>query len=284
MYFGAHVKKATTLLDTIKSVQAANGNALQLFVSNPMSAALPNMQAYEQISKEVREYCTQNDFKLVIHASYTINLAKEPKQNKRALDLKDCYWINSLIHELMVSDMIGAIGVVVHVGKHTTNTKQEGIQNMLNAIKFIINELKTLHVKSKLIIETPAGQGTELLVNIDEFLDFYNSFTTDDKKHLGICIDTAHVWSAGYDINEYYEVVSKDNAKDIVAIHYNNSKKHKGSCVDTHEFLMDGKIPVDDLHKFIVNLKHDPVVILEKPSDNLLKEIHWMKSVIFLHD
>lgn len=284
LFIGAHIKKEANLMATIKKIQEAHGNALQIFVSNPMSAALPNMQAYEQISKEVKEYCSQTDFKLVIHASYTINLAKELKQNKRKMELKDCYWINSLIHELMVSDMLGATGVIVHVGKHTTNTKEEGMQHMYNAIKFIVQELKALHIKSKLIIETPAGQGTELLVNVHEFMEFYNSFTADEKKHLGICIDTAHIWSAGYDINEYYKIISKDNAKDIVAIHYNNSKKHQGSCVDAHDFLMDGKIPIDSLHDFVVTLKNNPIIILEKPSDDLQKEIHWIKSVIFLHD
>lgn len=283
-HIGAHIKKESSIINTIKNVQSAHGNALQLFVSNPMSVAPPNMKAYEEIAKEVKDYCQQSDFKLVIHASYTINLAKEPKENKRKMDMKDCYWIQLIIKELIASDLLAAVGVVVHVGKHTTNTKEEGIQHMYNAIKYITQQMRELSINSKLIIETPAGQGTELITDVQDFIQFYNRFNAEEKKHLGICIDTAHIWSAGYDINEYYDIISKNNAKDITVIHYNNSKKHLSSRVDAHEFLLEGKIPPDSLEHFITKLKTNPVIILEKPSDNLEKEIKWIKSVLFLHD
>lgn len=280
-YIGAHIKKETgPLINTIKMMQSHGGNALQIFVSNPRSASSPNMEVYQAASNEICEYCRTNDFKLIIHSSYTINLAKEPKMGKRVLELKDCYWINCLIDELIVSEMLGAIGVVVHVGKHTTQSEANGLNHMINAVRYVVQVLDKLQMSSKLIIETPAGAGTELLKTVEEFTDFYNIFSQQEKRHLGICIDTAHIWSSGYNVSEYYNKLSKHNAKDIVAIHLNNSKKNQGSMVDAHEHILleTAKIPLQDLQIFVANLKHKPVIILETPSGDIEQEVKWVKQ------
>lgn len=284
MNIGAHIKKESgSLIKTLEIIKESNGNALQLFVSNPRSAEHSNIENYSKMANDINEYCNKNSFQLVIHAPYTINLAKEPKINKRTIELKDCYWISLMINQLLVSDLIGAIGVVVHVGKHTTNGKEKAMEYMYNSIKYIIQELKHLKIKSKLIIETPAGAGTELLNEIDEFIKFYNMFTIEEKKHLGICLDTAHIWSSGYDIIEYYKYIYKYNPNDILVIHLNNSKKEQGSNVDNHDTLFEGKMPIKDLEEFIKfskNNKKKPIIILETPSEkNLHKEIDWVKNI-----
>lgn len=285
-YIGAHIKKESgNLLKTIQVVQQSGGNSLQLFVSNPRSAQLPNMQVYQNMADEIRQYCSTTNFKLVIHSSYTINLAKEPKVGKKTLDLKDCYWINLLMHELMVADMLGALGVVVHVGKHTTNSPEKGLEYMYKAMTFILETMATNDMKTKLILETPAGAGTELLKIVEEFGQFYNSIAS---KHLAICIDTAHIWSSGYQVTEYYNKLTsilKQNTKDIAVIHYNNSKKEKGSCADVHDHIFgkEAKIPISDLQEFIINLRHhkqNPMIIFETPSDDIAHEFKWLNQVI----
>jgi len=285
-YLGAHINKVdNSLIKTIEVIKQNNGNALQLFASNPRSISSPNIESYKAISSEIQKYCQQNDFKLIIHSSYTVNLAKKPSNGKRTIDLKDCYWIKLLIDELIASDIIGSIGVIVHVGKYTTETYEKGLEFMYKAIKYIITQMEASNIKSKLIIETPAGAGTELLNNIDEFIQFYNNFSDEEKKYLGICVDTAHIWSSGYDINEYYNIIAKKNMKDIMVVHFNNSKKNKGSHVDTHDTIFDGKIPLDNLKDFIIKLnisknKHVPLIILEKPSAKLDKEFEWINNLI----
>lgn len=280
-YIGAHIKKESgTLLKTIHNIKKNGGNALQLFVSNPRSAQLPNLEVYKNMSDEILEYCNLTDFKLVVHSSYTINLSKDPKVGKKSLDLKDCYWINLLLHELIVADIIGAVGVIVHVGKYTKNTKEQGLYYMKNAIQYILKELNAMNLNAKLIIETPAGAGTELLTSVQDFIMFYNDFSKDEKKNLGICIDTAHIWSSGYDVAEYYNELAKHNAKDILVVHFNNSKKDKGSKADVHDSLFgqDSKIPIKELQKFMNILKHNPIIILETPSDSYSQEILWIKN------
>jgi deoxyribonuclease-4 len=286
MYTGAHIKKESgSLIRTIKVIQQRQGNALQLFVSNPRSASLPNFESYHSMSEEVREYCRATDFKLIVHSSYTVNLSKEPMNGKKRLELKDCYWINLLLHELIVSEMLGSAGVVVHVGKHTTNTPEKGLDNMFAAMKYIVGKLREGGMHTKLILETPAGAGTELLKTAEEFIAFYNRFSTDEKRYLGICIDTAHVWSSGYDIIDYYTKVIQHNAKDIIVIHFNNSKKEQGSNTDAHESILvkNGKIPLAQLVSILkaaTSLK-SAMIILETPNDTLVEEeIKWIHSMI----
>jgi|688.fasta_scaffold00834_48 deoxyribonuclease-4 len=278
-YIGAHINKESgSLIKTMNVIKKQNGNALQLFVSNPRSASLPNMQTYQEASKEIQEYCIQHDFKLVIHASYTINLAKEPKEGKKTMEWSDCYWIKLLLHELIAADMIGAMAVVVHVGKYTSSKPDAALMNMFKAISYIVDNMHELKLKCKLLIETPAGAGTELLTDIRDFLQFYNTFDASQKKYMGICLDTAHIWSTGYDINEYYKIVKESNAKDVLVIHFNNSKREKGSHVDAHETLFNGDIPQDSLQHFADSLSHQPIIILEKPSSDMKKEFQFIEE------
>jgi deoxyribonuclease-4 len=277
-FIGAHIKKQTSVVNTLKTLEKEGGNVAQIFVSNPRSVQGGNIQKYKEESKDIRDFCKDKKMKIVIHAPYTINLARELKDGKRIQDIEDCYCAKVLINNLEISDIINSIGVVFHVGKHTTNTKERGEQNMYNSLKFIISKMKEKQIQSKLILETPAGAGTELLTNYTEFIDFYDKFTNDEKQYLKICLDTAHIWSAGCDINEYYFNI-KSIIKDVIVIHLNNSKKNKGSKVDVHETIFEGKMETETIRTFIKNLKHNPVIVLEKPSDNIDKEILWIQDI-----
>ena len=272
-YLGAHISKESTIMKTLIKIKESDATALQLFVSNPRSVALPNLIKIKKEADDIIKFCKDNDIKIVIHASYTINLAKPFNNGKKSIEIKDCLWIQSLIAELEVANLINACGVVVHVGKYTTQTKEEGLENMRKAIKYIINEIKELKLNSKLILETPAGQGTELLTDLKDFIDFYNSFSNLEKDYFKICIDTAHVWSSGYNPLEAYNQIAKTNKNDILVVHYNNSKRLKGSKVDVHDEIFKGKIDQHELNNVYNKTNNNIIVILEKPSDNLKKEI-----------
>lgn len=280
LYIGVHINKGSkSLLDIIKTVNLNGGNVLQLFAGNPRSCSLSNIDNYKLIAEEVKDYCYTNNFKLVIHTPYTINMASVLKNNKRIIELEEAYWVKLLINQLIISDIIGSIGIVVHVGKYTTNTYENGINNMYNCIIYIISQMKKYNISSKLIIETPAGAGTELLCDINEFINFYNKFTKEEKKYLGICLDTAHIWSSGYNISDYYDIIEKKNKSDIIIIHLNNSKKEKGSKKDLHDNIFDGKMVLSDIQIFVQKLKTNPIIVLECPSDNFKKDISWVKKI-----
>jgi deoxyribonuclease-4 len=186
-----------------------------------------------------------------------------------------------LLHELYISHIISSAGVIVHVGKHTTQSQEYGLENMRIAIEYIIDELHKNEVNAKIILETPAGQGTELLTNLNDFVDFYNSFSNPQKKYLGICLDTAHIWAAGYELSEAYKIICNKNAGDLIAIHLNNSKVAQGSNVDRHAVLFDkdGTISRNSIKQFLelfTDSKHKPMIILETPSPQYSYELEWI--------
>lgn len=274
-YVGAHINRDKTIVKTMENIKNAGGNALQIFVSSPRSTALTDMAKYNSVSREIKEYLKQNDFKLVIHSPYVINVASEFKNGKRTLTIDECYWIKTIINQLEISDLIGSIGVVLHVGKHVKLSYNDGLENMRTAIKYVLNDISKKKLNTKLILETPAGQGTELLTDLNDFIKFYNSFTKDEQKYLGICLDTAHTWALGYDLDEAYDLLfSKSNAKNITLIHLNNSQVKKGARKDRHETILDGMIPNDKMNNFIKSIKKNKtVIILETPSTDYDKEI-----------
>lgn len=269
-FIGAHIKREKTLSDTIKHIIENKGNALQIFASNPRGTKITslNKKFFDIIDIKIK------NFALIIHLPYTINLAMPAIYNKRIIDLKDCYWIQIIINELKIADLIGALGCVVHCGKHTSNTPENGLKIMKNALEFIIEEMMNLKIKAKIILETSCGQGTELISNYKDFLDFYNSFNDEQKEFLKICIDTCHIWAAGHELSEVYELTkTNDNLKDVMVIHFNNSKNPKNSHLDRHEIIDKGHIPLDQLLKFIkLFRKFNTIVILEMPDENRLAE------------
>ena len=286
IYVGAHINREKTIIKTMETITKNGGNCLQLFVSNPRSSSLVNIDNYINITDDVKDYISKNNFKLVIHSSYTINLARDFKNDKRTVPINECVWIKILLHELYISHLINSSGVIVHVGKHTTLSYNKGIENMRTAIEYIINELEKNNIKTKIIIETPAGQGTELLTNLNEFIDFYNSFSKEQKKYLGICLDTAHISATDYELNEAYNIICNKNANDLIVIHLNNSSVKKGSNIDRHATLFDstnGTISLKVIKQFLElfkDNKHVPIIILETPSIEYSQEIKWIYTTI----
>jgi deoxyribonuclease-4 len=286
IYVGAHINREKTIIKTMETITKNGGNCLQLFVSNPRSSSLVNIHNYLDIAEDIKEYKSKNNFKTIIHSSYTINLARDFKNGKRAIPINECIWIKILLHELYISQLINSSGVIVHVGKHTTLSYEYGLENMRIAIEHIIEEMKNNNIKAKIIIETPAGQGTELLTNLNEFIDFYNSFSKEQKKYLGICLDTAHIWASNYELNEAYNIICNKNANDLIVIHLNNSVVKKGSNVDRHAPIFDsanGTIPITAIKEFIElfkDNKHVPIIILETPSIEYSQEIKWIYANI----
>ena len=273
-YIGAHISKDITILKTIQNILLNNGTALQIFVSSPMNSSLPDINKITNESNNVKNILQENNFKLVVHGSYVINLANS-KINKRFVDIQDRWWINLLIKELDAAEILNAEGVVIHVGKYTTSTILDATNTMYLSIKYIIDYLINKNYNTKLILETPSGVGTELLKDIDDFINFYDKFTLNEKKKIKICIDTAHIWSSGYEINDYLNKF-KNIIQNVIVIHLNNSKVKKGAKVDRHEYIDNGLIEKKDLERFLKNIKNNPLIILEKPNTNYSKEIEWI--------
>jgi deoxyribonuclease-4 len=182
------------------------------------------------------------------------------------------------MNDLIYAEKVGAIGSIFHVGKHLKQSVQEGIEIMYDFISTVITELQKINSKSIYILETCAAQGSELLSNLEDFGKFYHRFNDTQKENLKICIDTCHVFAAGYSLKSendaitFIEIVQENIGwNNIAVIHLNDSKKDVGCCVDRHENLCMGCIGQDDENglKTIVNHCYSLKIplILETPHD-----------------
>jgi deoxyribonuclease-4 len=241
---GFHVPKDKTFKKSIQIPHLkSNINAFQLFVRNPRQMKI--VQYKEKEAEEAKKYITDNNLFVISHATYLLNTATK--------DDKWDFKIESALNDLLYAEKIGAKGSVFHVGKHLKQTPEDGTNIMFEHISTVINCLQELNSKSIYILETCASCGTELLSDLKDFGDFYHRFTAKQKENIKICIDTCHVFSAGYSLKteedsiKFIELVNKYiNWENVLVIHLNDSKKDVGCCVDRHANICQGCISKDD--------------------------------------
>ena len=287
-YFGTHYSKGQPPLDkainsAFDDILSLGGNMIQIFISNPMGRHKKDfIGKFSNYGENIKKILKKRKCAIVIHSPYLLNLAK------KVISPQEAYWIKAFYEELIVADMIGAIGCVIHVGKALELSEDISLNYMFLALKYLIKEVKENNLKVKIILETAAGQGTELLSNLHHLAIFYNKFSTEEKKILKICIDTCHIFSAGHDIRKKEQVdtlfknIKKDfGMKNIALIHLNDSKREFNSHVDRHEKLGFGKIGLEGLKRFIdYAYRYKIPIILETPNNGYLKEIPLIKKTI----
>lgn len=264
---GRHISKDKYLLDSIKKVhdrlplEPNYKIPIQIFTGNPQSYSRSNIIDANKIYNHIN----LNKINLFVHSAYIVNLSEET--DKKTIQL------NYLKKELEISSEIGAKGVVVHVGKYLKRIPKEAMNTMFNNIIDVLNDKGTEIVEEeetfcekscKLIIETPAGSGTELLTNIDDFIDFIKKLKeTEHSDKIGVCIDTCHVYSSGYEPDYYIQTVL-DSGLTIDLVHLNDSKTKKYSKVDRHETPGEGFIGAKTLNKCIdICNKHNIPCVIE---------------------
>lgn len=283
-FYGCHLS-SNNIFDSINEVNKYQGNFIQIFVSNPIGKpAKDALKKYKTIGPDIKKYCLNNLTKIVIHSPYTLNFAKEFNE--------DSYWIKNILLDLRIAHEIGAIGCVIHVGKYLDLDINVATQNMYNSLKYIISIIKKEKLNSILILETAAGQGTELFVTedntLDELANFYHRFTKDDKKYLKICVDTCHIFSAGFDISSkkkvrYFFILFEKmiGLQYLALIHFNDSKTEYNSHKDRHEKIGNGQIKTSGLIEFLKQAyKFKIPLILETHGDAYKKEIPWINKII----
>lgn len=223
---GYHTQKLKTVTATLLNLQGANNKPYQMFLSGPQSTkiAIKDQELAEasamQQSSQVRMY---------VHSAYVINLCHEP-------GTKENYGVVCLQKTLRYSNLMGLKGVVVHVGKSTTQPLGPAIENMRTNIAMALDAATET---CPLLLETPAGQGTETLTTYDDFVAFVQSFNT---PRLRICVDTCHVFATGQNPLEYIQKIYTTDPTLLKLVHFNDSATPCGSCVDRHAYIGTGKI------------------------------------------
>lgn len=254
----------------MKDIKKFNINTFQSFIRNPRGYNMRRFD-YNEI-KTLREFMTSRDiFPYFVHAGYIINLCS-PSEKIRTSSIK------IVAQDLKIASKLGANYYIIHFGSHPD--KKTGLELFYTALKEIVT-----HTEVEIVLENTAGEGNKLGASLDEIL-----WITTRIRNIGICLDTAHLFSAGYDIrdsevvNEIFTCLDKTISRErLKLIHLNDSYYPLGANKDRHHHIGKGYIGEDGFRNFLAH----PVVrslplILETPKKNEKDDFINLNKVKYL--
>jgi deoxyribonuclease-4 len=232
MIIGSHISQDNILEET-KNVYNKGGRIIQLFVEFDEKT----IEKY----KVLRKFLDDHKMLCVVHISYNIVITK--KWNKYS------WWVRELIGEIRVAEILGSFCVVLHINKNYGSI-DESIKNLCKTLTFVSNNVSK---NIQILLETPSGQGKEFCIELECLKKILNKL---NNSKFGICVDTCHIFVAGYDIKKnpikYFE--DFDNMiglSNLRLVHLNDSYSDCGSRVDRHENIGNGYIGLPTLTKIV---------------------------------
>lgn len=270
---GCHLSASKGFLHMGKEIVSIGGNTFQFFTRNPRGG-----QAKPVDEKDIelfKEYAEKNGIDIILaHSPYTLNACsadesiREFAKNTFADDLKRMEYIPGSLYNF-------------HPGSHV----KQGVETGTKYIVQMLNECLTKDMTTTVLLETMAGKGSEIGRSFEELRDIIDGVELKDK--LGVCLDTCHVYDAGYDIvnnldgvlEEFDRIIGIDRLR---AIHLNDSKNPFASHKDRHEKIGEGSIGCEAFARIINHekLKNLPFY-LETPNEleGYAKEIKLLKEM-----
>lgn len=189
------------------------------------------------------------------HNSYLINLASP----------KDDLWersIEAMIVEVQRAELLGLAGIVMHPGSFVDSTEEIGLQRIITALDRVTQA--TTGAKPELWLECTAGQGSCLGHRFEHIATILQGVKNPDR--FGVCIDTCHIFAAGYPLQtpEEYAVTMTEmdrtiGLKHIRAFHLNDSKKPLGSRVDRHEHIGEGHLGLEPFRHVLNDARFETI-------------------------
>ena len=271
---GCHLSVSNGFLATAKTCTEINANTFQFFTRNPRGGGAKKLDE-DDIKKFVDFKEEKNFAKVVAHAPYTMNICSS-REDVREFSRK------MMIDDLERMEHIPGNLYNFHPGSHTG----QGIETGIEKISKVLNEVLKKDMKTKVLLETMASKGSEVGGKFEEIGEIMKRVSLNEK--LGVCLDTCHIYDAGYDIVNNLDAVMEEFDKKIgidklCAIHLNDSKNALGSKKDRHEKIGQGYIGFEAI-KRIINRKEfkDLPFILETPQEDISgykKEIEMIKDM-----
>jgi len=243
-------------------------SAIQIFSKNGNQWKASPLKKEE--IKSFQDGLKENNIRAVFsHAAYLINLATvDPDIQTKSMD--------SMRVELQRAEALELPYVIVHPGSHKEAGELVGIMQIVENLTLLLDEFKKS--KTQIVLETTAGQGSSIGSKFEDFAEIFDRL--DWPKNIGLCVDTAHIFEAGYDIsdqkgydavmNELDEIIGLDY---IRAFHLNDSKTELGSRVDRHEHIGKGKIGKKGFEILLKDKRFfDIPMVLETPKGPEMEE------------
>ena len=275
-YIGAHVSAAGGVENAIKNAVEIGADGFALFTKNQRQWFAKPLSEKNII--KFKEYMQEHGFSadsVLPHDSYLINLG-HPEEEKREKSLK------SFIDEARRVESLGLKYLNFHPGSHLRKISEEECLDLISeSVNFAIKETESCIF----VLETTAGQGSNLGYKFEHLAYIIDKI--EDKERIGVCIDTAHIFAAGYDIRTkeaYEETMQKFEKiigfKYLKGMHINDSKAKFASRVDRHHSLGKGEIGIDAF-KFIMQDKridNIPLILETIEPEIWAEEIKLLRS------
>ena len=270
---GCHLSALKGYTHMAKEAISIGGNTFQFFTRNPRGG-----KAKEVDPKDVESFLNiskENGFaKILAHAPYTINVCSADEGIRK-------FGKDTMKDDLEKLEFVPGNMYNFHPGSHVGQGTDEGIRLIIEAL----NEILWKEQSTTVLLETMAGKGSEVGRSFEELKRIIDG--VELKEKLGVCLDTCHVYDAGYDIvnnldkvlDEFDKVIGLDRLK---AIHINDSKNTFESHKDRHEKIGEGSIGIEAFKRIINHPKlRDLPFYLETPNelDGYEKEIALLKSL-----
>lgn len=262
MLIGLHVRVAGGYAKAVEHVKAAGCTAMQVFSSNPRSYRparidVPALEKFAQLRHDAGiKTCA-------IHTPYLINLASDdPKISQGSLRL--------LESDLEVAARGGIQFVNTHLGSYGTRDRNEGFVAICRALETALAEIPP---DVFLVLENSAGSGYLAGGTLDELGTLV---TTLDHPQLGVCLDTAHAWAAGYAIDTREgvdrfvdEAARRIGLDRVLMFHFNDTEVALGASRDRHWHIGEGKIGFEGFRALLSRRElREKTAILETPGDD----------------
>jgi len=265
---GAHMSIGGGVHMAIQRARSIGCTTMQIFVKNNMQW-LARPLTRREIGAFLNHSQRHELLSIFAHANYLINLAAtNPQFHANSL--------RSLSEELIRADQLKLPFLVLHPGAHLGAGEEAGLEKIIESIDHVFSRIPK--IKTRIALETTAGQGSCLGSKFEHLA--YIISRVREPERLCVCLDTAHIFAAGYDIGsesavrktfrEFDRVILRDR---LVAIHVNDSKTACGSRVDRHEHIGRGKIGLEAFRIIMRDHRFRKIPkVLETPKGKDLRE------------
>lgn len=273
-FIGAHVSIAGGVENAPINAMNIGANAFGMFVKNQRQWSAKPLSD-ENIAKFKLNLKKSNirPEHVLVHNSYLINLgSNDPLKRQKSVD--------AFLDEIYRVDALGLKLINFHPGSHLNEINtQECLKNISESINYLLENSKNV----TLVIENTAGQGSNLGFDFDHLA--YLIQNCIDKERIGVCLDTCHLFAAGYDIRSkssyektFYEFDKIVGKKFLKGMHINDSKTNLGSKKDRHDSIGKGCIGLDGFSNIMKDKISDNIPLILETIDESI----WDQEIIML--
>jgi deoxyribonuclease IV len=277
MYLGAHVSTSGGVDNAPDNGVQLGCEAIQVFTKNQMQWRAKPL-AKDEIASYQAKFKASGLRSAVSHDSYLINLCS-PDEGK----LKQS--IESFSDEIERCELLDIPYLVFHPGSHMGEGESVGLRAIASSLSEVLKGKKGY--KTQILLETTAGQGTNLGYKFEQLAEIIE--LVKEKDSIGVCVDSCHIFAAGYDIRTgaAYEATMKQldsviGLKKVKALHLNDSKKGLSSKVDRHEHIGEGAIGFEAFRLIVNDERFRGLpLLLETPGgdEEYLKNLKVLKGL-----